>query len=117
MKVLQFRADTNQMMAEIVENICAKTVAAAKIVRVAETYLHECGHQCGLLHDTDKPNCENDTTLHISKLMNPNGVVRRAYTRLQWCLVRTSNYMTSQSLTPFTQAPELPDSGTVPGGM
>jgi hypothetical protein len=117
MKVLAFKADTNQMMAEIVQNISAKTVTAAEIVRVAETYLHECGHQCGLLHDTDKPNCENDTTLHISKLMNPSGVVRRAYTRLQWCLVRTSNYMTSRSLTAFTQAPELPDSGTVPGGM
>ena len=115
-KVLPFKADTNQMMAAIVENISAKNFNASQIVRVAETYLHECGHQCGLLHDTDKPDCENDTTLHISKLMNPGGNIRRAYTRLQWCLVRTSNYITSRSLAPFTQAPELPDSGTVPRG-
>jgi len=111
MKVLPFEADTNQMMARIVENLSG---GAARIVRVGETYLHECGHQCGLLHDTDTPNCENDTTLHISKLMNPGGEVRRAYTRLQWCMVRTAVYTTSGSLTPFTQAPELPDSGTVP---
>ena len=110
-KVLKFIADTNEMMTKIVENISG---ANENIARVAETYLHECGHQCGLLHDTDAPNCENDTTLHISKLMNPGGSVRRAYTRLQWCLVRTSWYMTGSSPLPFTQAPELPDSGSVP---
>jgi hypothetical protein len=110
-KVLEFAADTNQMMTRIVENI---SWGNEQIVRVAETYLHECGHQCGLLHDTDAPDCENDTTLHISKLMNPGGSIRRAYTRLQWCLVRTSWYMTGRSLSPFTQAPELPDSGSVP---
>jgi hypothetical protein len=110
MKVLPFVEDTNQMMARIVENISANQ----DIVRVAETYLHECGHQCGLLHDTDAPNCENDKTLHISKLMNPGGDIRRAYTRLQWCMVRTSSYMTGRSLTPVTEAPELPDSGSRP---
>ena len=110
-KVLKFIADTNEMMTKIVENISG---ANENIARVAETYLHECGHQCGLLHDTDAPDCENDTTLHISKLMNPGGSVRRAYTRLQWCLVRTSWYMTGSSPLPFTQAPELPDSGSVP---
>ena len=110
-KVLEFAADTNEMMTRIIENISG---ANDQIVRVAETYLHECGHQCGLLHDTDPPDCENDTTLHISKLMNPGGSVRRAYTRLQWCLVRTSRYMTGRSLSPFTEAPELPDSGSVP---
>jgi hypothetical protein len=110
-KVLEFATDTNVMMTRIVENI---SWANAEIVRVAETYLHECGHQCGLLHDTDAPDCENDTTLHISKLMNPGGSIRRAYTRLQWCLVRTSWYMTGRSLSPFTQAPELPDSGSIP---
>src|SRR5437870_8947493 len=58
MQVLPFKADTNQMMAQVVENISAgSTVTAANIARVAETYLHECGHQCGLLHDTDKPDC------------------------------------------------------------
>ena len=76
--------------------------------------MHECGHQCGLLHDSDPPDCENDTTLHISKVMNPGGDIRRAYTRLQWCLVRTSWYMTGRPLSPFTQAPELPDSDSVP---
>ena len=111
MKVLPFVADTNQMMARIVENISG---ANDDIVRVAETYLHECCHQCGLLHDTDKPDCENDTTLHISKLLNPGGSIRRAFTRLQWCMVRTSWYMTGRSVDPFTKAPELPDSGTVP---
>ncbi len=110
-KVLPFAADTNEMMTRIIENISSQN---QNIVRVAETYLHECGHQCGLLHDTDPPGCENDTTLHISKLMNPDGSVRRAYTRLQWCMVRTSSYMTGDSLTPFTQAPELPDSGRIP---
>lgn len=111
-KVLPFSADTNTMMSRIVENISANQ----DIVRVGETYLHECGHQCGLLHDTDKPDCENDATLHIAKLMNPNADVRRAYTRLQWCMVRTSWYMTGRSITPFTQAPELPDSGSRPSG-
>lgn len=110
-KVLPFVADTNEMMARIVENISA---ANEDVVRVSETYLHECGHQCGLLHDTDKPDCENDTTLHISKVMNPNASVRRAYTRLQWCMVRISSYMTARSISPFTKAPELPDSGSVP---
>jgi hypothetical protein len=110
-KVLPFAADTNEMMTRIVENISGEN---QHIVRVAETYLHECGHQCGLIHDTDPPDCENDTTLHISKLMNPGGDIRRAYTRLQWCMVRTSSYMTGRSPSPFTQAPELPDSGSVP---
>lgn len=111
-KVVPFVADTNRMMQRIVENISANS----DLVRVAETYLHECGHQCGLLHDTDPPDCENDTTLHISKTMNPDGTIRRAYTRLQWCMIRTSWYMTSRSLDPFTIAPELPDSGTSPPG-
>jgi hypothetical protein len=112
MKVLPFEADTNRMMSRVVENIVAKD--ASSIVRAAETYLHECGHQCGLLHDSDAPDCENDMTLHIAKVMNPGGSVRRAFTRLQWCMVRGSWYVTSRSLTPFTQAPELPDSGSVP---
>ena len=99
------------MMSWIAENISGTN---ENIVRVAETYLHECGHQCGLLHDSDKPDCENDTTLHIAKVMNPDADVRRAYTRFQWCMVRLSWYMTRRSLTPFTQAPELPDSGSVP---
>ena len=110
-KVLSFDADTNKMMAQVVENISA---ANETIVRAAETYLHECGHQCGLLHDTDKPDCENDTTLHVSKLMNPNGNIRRVYTRLQWCMVRLSAYITASDLPPFVQAPELPDSNSVP---
>jgi hypothetical protein len=111
MRVLLFDADTNKMMARIVENISGTN---ASIVRVGETYLHELGHQSGLLHDSDAPDCENDTTLHISKVMNPSASVRRAFTRLQWCMVRLSWYVTSRSLTPFTQAPELPDSGSVP---
>jgi hypothetical protein len=111
MKVLPFDADTNKMMARVVENVSANSSA---IVRVSETYLHECSHQCGLLHDTDAPDCENDTTLHIAKLMNPGASVRRVYTRLQWCMVRGTWYVTSRSSVPFTQAPELPDSNTVP---
>jgi hypothetical protein len=110
MRILPFEADTNRMMSRIVENITGNE----NIVRVAETYLHECGHQCGLLHDSDAPDCENDTTLHIAKVMNPDADVRRAYTRYQWCMVRLSWYMTLRSLTPFTQAPELPDSGSEP---
>jgi hypothetical protein len=111
MKVLPYEHDTNKMMARIVENVSTNNPA---IVRVSETYLHECSHQCGLLHDTDKPDCENDTTLHIAKVMNPDASVRRAYTRFQWCMVRGSVYVTSRSLAPFTQATELPDSNTVP---
>lgn len=110
-RVLPFHEDTNEMMTAIVENVSAD---ASNIVRVAETYVHECGHQCGLLHDTDAPDCEDDTTLHISKVMNPGGSVRRAFTRLQWCMVRGSSYVTSRSAEPFTQAPELPDSGSKP---
>lgn len=110
-KILAFVPDTNEMMSRIVENISS---ANEDIVRVAETYLHELGHQCGLLHDTDSVDCANDTTLHITKLMNPGANVRRAFTRLQWCMVRTSWWMTSRSLSAFTQAPELPDSGSIP---
>jgi hypothetical protein len=111
-KVLPFVHDTNQMMTAIVENICKNNTAA--IVRVSETYLHETGHQCGLLHDTDAPNCENDTTLHISKVMNPDGSIRRSYTRLEWCMVRNSGYVTNADLDAFEKAPELPDSNSVP---
>jgi hypothetical protein len=113
-KVLRFESDTNQMMKLIVENMITSDNAGNGVVRVSETYLHESGHQCGLLHDGDKPDCENDTTLHISKVMNPNGTVRRAYTRIQWCMIRTSPYMTSRELSAFTQAPELPDSHSEP---
>lgn len=109
-KVLAFEADTNKMMARIVENISGRN---QDIVRVAETYLHELGHQCGLLHDEDAPDCKDDTTLNIAKLMHPGTNVRRAFTRLQWCMVRLSWYVTRRSLSPFTQAPELPDSNTV----
>ena len=111
MKVLPFEADTNKMMAGIVENISTRNAA---IVRTAETYLHECGHQSGLLHDEDAPDCEDDTTLHVARLMNPGANVRRAFTRFQWCMVRTSWYVTRRSLSPFTRAPELPDSNSVP---
>ncbi|HXH26849.1 MAG TPA: hypothetical protein VNG90_03055 [Candidatus Acidoferrum sp.] len=107
-KVLPYDADTNQMMAKIVENISGSN---QNIVRVAETYIHESGHQCGLLHDSDKPDCENDTTLHVAKTMNPNGSVRRVLTRLQWCMMRTSPYISSGSEKSFTKAPELPDPG------
>jgi hypothetical protein len=112
MRVLGFEADTNRMMSRIVQNVSGKT---AEIVRVAETYLHELGHQSGLLHDEDGPGCADDTTLHITKLMHPSRSVRRALTRMQWCLMRGTWYVTSRSLTPFTQAPELPDSGSAPG--
>ena len=111
MKVLAFEADTNRMMSRIVENVSSKTSA---IVRVAETYLHECGHQCGLLHDSDAPDCRDDDTLHIAKVMDPGGSVRRAFTRFQWCVVRGTWYVTGSSATPFTMAPELPDSGSQP---
>jgi hypothetical protein len=110
-RVLAFQHDTNRMMARIVDNISTDN---SNIVRVAETYLHECGHQCGLVHDSDAPDCRNDTTLKIAKLMDPGGVVRRALTRNQWCMIRTSCYVTKDSLDPFMQAPELPDSGSVP---
>ena len=111
MRVLPFQADTNRMMAAIVDNISSDN---SSIVRVAETYLHECGHQSGLVHDSDPPDCKNATTLNIAKLMDPGGSVRRALTRNQWCMIRTSCYVTSDSLEPFVQAPELPDSGSVP---
>jgi hypothetical protein len=111
-RVLPFNEDTNSMMRLVVENLCKNHTA--DVVRCAETYIHECGHQSGLLHDTDKPDCENDTTLHITKIMDPGGNVRRAFTRLEWCMVRTSVAMTSSPLPAFEQAPELPDSGSLP---
>src|SRR5262249_16638925 len=49
MKVLAYEADTNRMMSRIVENVSSRR---PDVVRVAETYLHECGHQTGLLHDS-----------------------------------------------------------------
>lgn len=111
-RVLPFFADTNRMMSRVVQNVSNN---AARITRVAETYLHECGHQSGLLHDEDLPDCHDAITLNIAKLMAPGASVRRAFTRMQWCLVRTTWYVTSSNLTPWTQAPELPDSGTRPG--
>ena len=110
-RVLPFHADTNRMMAAIVDNISGSN---PMFVRVAETYIHECGHQSGLVHDSDKPDCQNTTTLNITKTMDPGGSIRRALTRNQWCMIRTSCYVTSDSLDPFLQAPELPDSGSVP---
>lgn len=110
-RVLPFHHDTNRMMALIVDNISSDN---STIVRVAETYLHECGHQSGLVHDSGKPDCENDTTLKIAKLMDPGGSIRRALTRNQWCMIWTSCYATGASLDPFLQAPELPESGSVP---
>jgi hypothetical protein len=109
--VLPFAADTNQMMSLIVANV---TTRRSEIVRVAETYLHECGHQSGLLHQSDEPECADPTTLHIARVMNPGGSVRRAFSRLEWCMVRGTVPVTTSSLTPFTQAPELPDSGSLP---
>ncbi len=108
-KVLAYDEDTNQMMSRIVQNI-----RATDISRVAETYIHELGHQSGLLHQTDDPDCADPTTLHIARMMNPGASVRRAWSRMEWCLIRGTWYITASSLTPFTQAPELPDSGAVP---
>jgi hypothetical protein len=110
-RVLPFHGDTNRMMAAIVDNISGQN---AMYVRVAETYIHEAGHQSGLVHDSDKPDCQDGTVLDITKTMDPGGSIRRALTRNQWCMMRTSCYVTSDSLDPFLQAPELPDSGSVP---
>lgn len=107
--VLEFDEDTNRMMSRIVRNI-----RATAIVRVAETYIHELGHQSGLLHQEDDPDCADPTTLHIARMMNPGASVRRAWSRMEWCLIRGTPYVTARSLTPFTQAPELPDSGSQP---
>jgi hypothetical protein len=109
MQVLAFEADTNRMMSRVVENI-----NNSAIVRVAETYLHELGHQSGLLHQEDDPACADPSTLNIARLMNPGASVRRTFSRIEWCLVRGTWYVTASPLTPFTVAPELPDSGTVP---
>jgi hypothetical protein len=107
--VLEFAEDTNQMMSRIVQNIRATDIA-----RVAETYIHELGHQSGLLHQEDDPDCADPTTLHIARMMNPGATVRRAWSRMEWCLIRGTWYITALSLTPFTQTAELPDSGSTP---
>lgn len=103
-KVLEYTADRAEMMARVVDNV---SDANPEVVRVAETYLHELGHQSGLVHDDDLPDCADDATLHIAKLMAPGASVRRAFTRWQWCMVRNTCYATSRELTPFLQAPEL----------
>jgi hypothetical protein len=108
-KVLEYDEDTNRMMSRIVENIRATDIA-----RVGETYLHELGHQSGLLHQEDDPDCADPTTLHIARMMNPGASVRRVWSRMEWCLIRGTWYITASALAPFTQAPELPDSGSVP---
>jgi hypothetical protein len=107
--VLEYNVDTNRMMSGIVQNI-----RATDISRVAETYIHELGHQSGLLHQEDDPDCADPTTLHIARMMNPGATVRRVWSRMEWCLIRGTWYITARAVTPFTQAPELPDSGTVP---
>jgi hypothetical protein len=108
-KVLEYLEDTNRMMSRIVENI-----SSTGITRVAETYIHELGHQSGLLHQEDDPDCADPTTLHIARMMNPGASVRRTWSRMEWCLIRGTWYITASGLTAFTQAPELPDSGSVP---
>ena len=108
-KVLEYVEDTNQMMSRIVQNI-----RATDITRVAETYIHELGHQSGLLHQEDDPDCADPTTLHIARMMNPGASVRRVWSRMEWCLIRGTWYITAAALTPFVQAPELPDSGSTP---
>lgn len=108
-KVLEYHEDTNQMMSRIVQNIRATDIA-----RVAETYIHELGHQSGLLHQEDDPDCADPTTLHIARMMNPGASIRRAWSRMEWCLIRGTWYITALSLEAFTQAPELPDSGSTP---
>jgi hypothetical protein len=103
-KVLEYSAQRDVMMARIADNVAGRN---PEIVRVAETYLHELGHQSGLLHDEDLPDCADDATLHITKVMAPGASVRRALTRWQWCMIRGTCYCTSRALTPFLQAPEL----------
>lgn len=103
-KVLEYTANGNEMMARVVANMAGKN---PEVVRVAETYLHELGHQSGLLHDDDLPDCADPNTLHIAKVMAPGASVRRAFTRWQWCMIRGTCYCTTASLTPFLQAPEL----------
>lgn len=107
--VLAYESDTNQMMATIVRNIIATEIA-----RVAETYIHELGHQSGLLHQEDDPDCADPTTLHIARMMNPGATVRRAWSRMEWCLIRGTWYVTASGISKFIQAPELPDSGSTP---
>jgi len=102
--VLEFTANTTEMMARVVDNVSSHR---PEIVRVAETYLHECGHQSGLLHDDDAPDCHDEATLNIEKLINADASVRRAFTRWQWCMMRTSCYCTIEGLAAFLQAPEL----------
>jgi hypothetical protein len=92
------------MMRRIVDNLSS---ANQNVVRVAETYLHELGHQSGLTHDEDRPDCANDTSLDITKLMAPGANVRRALTRIQWCMVRGTCYVTRHPLPPFLIAAEL----------
>jgi len=106
-KVLEYTGDANEMMARVVDNVSGRN---PKIVRVAETYLHECAHQSGLLHDEDTPDCADTTTLDIAMLMDPGASMRRALTRWQWCMMRGTCYCTRQPLTPFVQTPELTDS-------
>jgi hypothetical protein len=91
-----------------------QNIRATDISRVAETYIHELGHQSGLLHQEDDPDCADPTTLHIARMMDPGATVRRVWSRMEWCLIRGTWYITASAVTPFTQAPELPDSGTVP---
>ena len=110
-RVLAFQADTNRMMSSIVQSISG---SRSEIVRVAETYLHELSHQSGLLHQTDAPSCADSTTLDITRLMNPGASVRRSYSRLEWCMVRGTWYVTAMSIEPFLQAPELPDPDPIP---
>lgn len=102
--VLDYTPDLDEMMARIVDNLSSRS---AQVVRVAETYLHECAHQSGLLHDEDTPDCANPTTLDITKLMDPGARIRRALTRLQWCMLRGTCYVTREDLPPFQQAAEL----------
>lgn len=109
--VLPFHADTNRMMSRIVQNVSDN---APDIVRVAETYLHELGHQSGLLHDENDPVCRDVDLLNVERLMHPGGRIRRTLTRMEWCLIRGTWYVTSAGPDAFTQAAELPDSGSTP---
>jgi hypothetical protein len=117
-EVLPYSNNNNEMMSRIIQNIKSNPA----IVRTAETFIHEAAHQCGLFHDKDSPDCENDATLHVAKVMNPGGSLRRVFTRLQWCMiwnnqsVTTSPFSIDVDFNRSNIAPELPDTIVPPTG-
>jgi hypothetical protein len=89
--IFVYSPNKNIMMATVVNDIINNGTLA--MIGIAENFIHGIAHQCGLLTQTDKPVC-NNPTLNVSKIMNPHELIRRVFSRMEWCMIWNSDYVT-----------------------